>query len=111
MPISLTPGNEYFYSDEFKVVIRSCKEMILARASFAPFDNPAIKHAYRGNFHKLLRSIGGENPSIPEDMIWVNAFINGIENPNQDFSDLKGIWLVDKSVVTSIIQVSRVVRE
>ncbi|WNV45868.1 baseplate wedge protein [Aeromonas phage AerS_266] len=111
MPININSGNEYFYTEEFKTTVRSCKEIILAQASWAGFESPAVKQAYKGNFHKLLRAFGGEAPIVPEDMIWVIAYINGIENPNADFSHLDGLWIVDRFVITNIIQVNRVIRE
>ena len=111
MPLSLPTGLDYYYTPEFKTIIRSCKEILLNQAIFSPFVGEDIKFAYRYNFHKLLRQLGGENPSVPEDMIWVISFVNGIEDPNKDFSHLKGIWSVTKEQVDSVIQVNRVRRE
>lgn len=51
------------------------------------------------------------NSLIPEDMIWTISYLNGIENPNQDFSHLKGIWTVTRENINSVIQVTRVRRE
>lgn len=111
MAITLEEGNPFYYTDEYKNIIRSCKELIVARASYMKFTEPHIKFAFRNNFHKLLRVLGGEVPSIPEDLIWTISFINGIENPNQDFSHLDGIWVVNKDIIASFIQVTRVKRE
>lgn len=107
MPLDLAYGDPFYYTDEYKTIIRSCKELIIKRASWRPFISDAEAHAYRNNFHKLLRAIG----NIPEDLIWTISFINDVHNPNQDFSNLKGFYTVDKSIISSFIQVTRVVRE
>lgn len=111
MPLSIPYGNEYYYTDEFKTIIRSCKEILLNQAAESPFADDSIKFAYRYNFHKFLRNLGGEDPTIPEELVWVTAFINGIENPNQDFSHLVSLFTVTKEQVDAVIQVTRVRRE
>lgn len=111
MPIKLNSGNQFYYTDEYKTIIRSCKEILLARASFSPFVDDSLRFAYRNDFHKLLRNIGGMNPIVPEDMIWTIAYLNGIENPHQDFSHLTGIWTVTRENINAVIQVTRVRRE
>ena len=111
MPISLNSGNPFFYTEEYKTIIRSCKEILLSRASFSPFVDDSLRFAYRNNFHKLLRRMGGMSSLIPEDMIWTISYLNGIENPNQDFSHLKGIYTITRENINSVIQVTRVRRE
>lgn len=111
MPLNLPAGNPYYYTPEFKTIIRSCKEILLDQATYSPFVGESVQFAYRYNFHKLLRQLGGENPDIPEDLIWVTSFLNGIENPNSDFSKLDGIYTVTREQVDSVIQVTRVRRE
>lgn len=111
MPISLQQGPAYYFTDEYKTVIRSCKEVLLSQATFSPFVGEAVKFAYRYNFHKFLRQIGGEVSSIPEELIWTISFLNGIEDPTKDFSHLKGIYTVTAEQIESIIQITRVRRE
>lgn len=111
MPLKLPQGNNYYFTPEFKTIIRSCKEILLAQAAFSPFVGDSIKFAYRYNFHKFLRQLGGENPAIPEDMIWLTSYLNGIEDPNQGFGHLKGLYTVTPEQVDSVIQVTRVRRE
>lgn len=114
MSLDLLSGNPYYYTDEFKTIIRSCKEIILQRASFAPFVDDSVKFAYKYNFHKFLRQLKRKNDdgrAVSEDLIWTTAFINGIENPNQDFSKLPGIYTVTPDVIDYIVQVNRVRRE
>lgn len=114
MPLDITIGNAYYFSDEYKVIIRSCKEILLAQANYTPFIEPGIVFAYRYNFHKFLRSLRTENggeSSIPEDLIWTISYINDMENPNSDFSKLPGIYTVTKEIVDRVIAVARVRRE
>jgi len=114
MPISLQGGDTYYYTDEFKTIVRSCKEVLLNASSYTPITNPGIRFAYRYNFHKFLRQLkisSSGMDAIPEELIWVNSFINGIENPNQDFSHLEGINTVNREIVDMIIQSTRTRRE
>lgn len=107
MALDLAYGDPFYYTDEYKTIIRSCKEMILTRASYRPFVTDTEVYAYRNNFHKLIRATAG----ISEDLVWTIAFINGITNPHQDFSHLKGFYVVDRSIISTFVQVTRVVRE
>lgn len=113
MPISINDGNQYWYTDEFKTIIRSCKEILLEGASYAPFIDRSIVFAYRFNFHKFLRELRNKEngDSVPEDMIWVTSFINGIEDPNSDWSKLEGIYIPSRTQIDSLIRVNRVIRE
>lgn len=114
MPIYLDSGNSYYYTDEYKTTIRSCKEILLAQATFLPFPDESIKFAYKNNFHKFLReyrTLLGGSGSFEEHLIWTISFINDIENPNADFSHLKGIWVITEVIIDSIIQINRVRRE
>lgn len=111
MPIYIPQGQAFFFTDEYKTVIRSCKEVLLNQATFSPFVGDAIKFAYRYNFHKFLRQLGGEISTIPEELIWTISFLNGIEDPTKDFSHLKGLYTVTMEQIELIIQVNRVRRE
>lgn len=111
MPLIVPYSNAYYFTPEYKTIIRSCKEILLAQASFSPFIGDNIKFAYRYNFHKFLRQLGGENPTIPEELIWTISYLNGIEDPNQDFMHLTGLYTVTPEQIDSVIQVTRVRRE
>jgi len=114
MPIPLLGGNTYYYTDEYKTIIRSCKDVLIQSASFTPITGPGIRFAYRYNFHKFLRQLTNGNSqmsAIPEEMIWTVSFLNGIENPNQDFSHLEGIYMVTADIIDIVIQSTRTVRQ
>ncbi|QZA70560.1 hypothetical protein AH04_77 [Erwinia phage AH04] len=114
MPLPYTGGDSYYYTDEYKVIVRSCKEVLLKNASYTPFLELGIKYAYRYNFHKFLRQLRTSTSgmtAIPEELIWTISFINGIENPNQDFSHLKGIYTVTYEQIDLLIQSTRTVRQ
>lgn len=114
MPLPYTGGDSYYYTDEYKVIVRSCKEVLLKNASYTPFLELGIKYAYRYNFHKFLRQLRTSTSgmtAIPEELIWTISFINGIENPNQDFSHLAGIYTVTYEQIDLLIQSTRTVRQ
>lgn len=114
MPLQIPYGNQYYYTDEFKTIVRSCKEILLNQAHFSLFIDESTKFAYKYNFHKFLRNLkdsAGKSDAIPEDMIWVISYINGIENPNEDFFHLTGLYTVTKEQVDALVQVNRVRRE
>lgn len=113
MALTVAAGNDYFYTDQYKVVVRSCKEILIARARFIPIMSNSLKHAYQHNFHKFLREFGAGQAltDIPEDMIWTISFINGMEDPTSGFSTMEGILYVTKEDVLAITQVARVIRE
>ena len=114
MPIPMESGDAYYYTEDFKVIIRSCKAILLAEASFSPFIEDGIKWAYRYNFHKFLRNLRTDKKgptAVPEDLIWTISYINGIEDPNQDFTHLKGIYTVTREQVDMLIQTTRTRRE
>lgn len=112
MALTLTYGNPYFYTDEFKVIARSCKEILIERAQQIPILDKAQQYAYRTNFHKYLREFG-DSPvlQIPEDLIWVTSFINGMEDPTSGFGHLEILLLVTREDLLLITQAQRVVRE
>lgn len=112
--INIVIGNDYYHSHDYKTIVRSCKEILLAKANWVPFTDPGIVFAYRYNFHKFLRSLrtgNGGDPIVPEDMIWTISYLNGMENPNSDFSKMEGILVITKEDVDVIVQVARVRRE
>lgn len=114
MPIPLLGGDTYYYTDEYKTIVRSCKDVLLQGANYTPMMGPGIKFAYRYNFHKFLRQLTNGNSTmaaIPEEMIWTVSFLNGIENPNEDFSHLDGIYTVTGDMVDLVIQSTRTVRQ
>lgn len=112
MALTLPYGDEYYYTDEYKTVVRSCKELILQQASWVPITDPSISYSYRNNFHRFLRNIElTNNVGISEDMIWTISYINGMENPNKDFSSITGLWFVSKDTIDSFIQINRVQRQ
>jgi len=114
MPLPYTGGDELYYTDEYKVIIRSCKEVLLAQASKTQLLDPGIRYAYRYNFHKFLRQLRNANEGafvIPEELIWTIAFINGIEDPADDFSHFTELRIVTMEQVDALIQSTRTVRQ
>lgn len=112
MALRLAHGNEYFYTEDFRTIVRSCKEILVGRASPVPITDRGRLFAYRHNFHKFLREYGGDTLArISEDMIWVISYINDIEDPTQDFSNMQFVLMVTREDLLAITQSARVVRE
>lgn len=113
MPLRITSGNDYFYTEEFKVIVRSCKEILQARASSVPIVDIGKKFAYRHNFYKFLREYGAGTITerVAEDMMWVIGFINDIDDPTADFSHLSEIKMITREDLLMITQTNRVQRE
>jgi hypothetical protein len=114
MAIPLPYGKDYYYSDEFKTIVRSCKEVLLNVATYSPFLDKSIAFAYRYNFHKFLRNLrtsSNSEPAIPEELIWAISFINGIEDPKQTFEDRDGIYLITTADIDALLQTTTTRRE
>lgn len=111
MALNLPSGDPFYYTEQYKTIIRSCKDILLSQAEWIPFDDTVKAWAYRGNFNKLIRALTLTSRGMSEDLIWTIAFINDIENPNQDLSGLEGIFIVNKGVIGNLTQVTRVIRE
>lgn len=112
MSLTLSYGNEYFYTDEFKNIVRSCKEILIEQATKVPITDKAKQFAYRHNFHKYLREFSdGYANKIPEDIIWAVSFINGIEDPTKDFSHLEILYFITHEDLLMMTQTTRVIRE
>ncbi|ASU03873.1 hypothetical protein JOAD_42 [Erwinia phage vB_EamM_Joad] len=107
MPIE-TGYNElyaFYYTEEFKTLVRSEKELLLKSAGTKSIINRYSVQMYRFDFYRLLRSEG-----IPPHLYWATAFINGIEDPFMDISGLKEIRTLNESELESVIARKNTVR-
>lgn len=89
---------DFYYTEEFKTLVRSQKEMLVRTAGDKILLDRSIVRIYRFDFYRLLRSQG-----IPPHLHWVNAYINGIEDPFADISALREIRTVSESELENII--------
>lgn len=96
---------EYFYSERFKVLVRSEKEHLLKTSTVMPFTDKAQAWAMKHNIYMFLR-----NNNVPEHLLWATAYINGIENPFSNFTHLKQIFMINEQTLNNSISRSNTVR-
>lgn len=108
MPI---PNNEsssekdIFFTDKFKTLVRSEKELLLRSASLTPALELNQVHAYRNDFYRLMRTQG-----VPSYLRWATAFINGITDPNQDISGMTSFYLISEPTLSAALARSSTVQ-
>ena len=98
MPINIPVAEDIYFSESFKVVIRSCKEILLNEATELTIVDRSFLFAHRNNFYAFLRGLG-----VDERLLWVIAFINDITDPTQGFENKKTIWTVTLESVDRLI--------
>lgn len=89
---------EVFYTERYKTLIRSQKELLIKKTQPLPMIEDAIKHAFRYDFYRLLRYYG-----VPAHMRWTVAFLNNVIDPNQDISKITTIELIDEDVIFEML--------
>lgn len=99
MPLAKLPTyDDTYFSESFKVIIRSCKEVLLETSSEYPITDKSFLYAHRNNFYAWLRGLG-----FDERLLWTIAFINDIKDPTGDITYLTKIQTVTIDSVDSII--------
>lgn len=101
MPLDVKLINDIYYTEDFKVMIRSNKEYLVANALEFPLIDRALVSAHRYDFYSILRITGQDK--INPMLYWVIAFINGILNPEQDVIDMKSYLYVDETVINQML--------
>jgi len=95
MPIvNYDASKEVYYTERFKALVRSQKEFLLRYATTITLTNRNRVYAFKNDFYRLLR-----DNKVPQHLWWTVAFLNGIEDPNQDITGLHIIYNVDQSVL------------
>lgn len=101
MPIE-SSGNsledQYFYSKQFKTLVRSKKEFLLSTAAEYPITELHVVEMFKHDFYALLRHL-----EVDKRYWWAVAFINGILNPFASISGLQKIYLIDERELNSCI--------
>lgn len=95
---SLTVINDIYFSDETKAMLRANKEYLISLAQERMIIQLSYVQAHRYDFYRVLRQLG-----VPDQMHWVIAYINGIEDPNQDIQGMTSFLDLDPSVVDNMI--------
>lgn len=89
MPLDITIDDDVYFSEAFKVIVRSCKEQLVTQARELTLVDRSFMYAHRNNFYTFLRGLG-----IDERLIWPTAFINDIIIPSDNFMNKQKILLV-----------------
>lgn len=108
MPIpgtSSSSDKDVFYSDRFKTMVRSEKELFLRSVTNVPIMERNVLYAYRNDFYRLLRAY-----NVQPHMYWAVAYLNGIEDPTQDITHLTSFYNIDENILTKAMARSSTVR-
>lgn len=108
MPIGLNSfgDQDEFFTERYKVLIRSNKEFLLRTATVVPLLDRVDVHVFRYDIYRLLRTLG-----VDQHLHWTTAFLNGIINPNQDIIHLKELHLVDMQVISKLLARNNTIKE
>ncbi len=98
MPLDINVYDDLYFSESFKNIIRSCKEILLETSSEYAILDRSFLFAHRNNFYAYLRGCG-----FDERVIWVIAFINDIVDPTLGFEDKKTLRTVTLDTIDRII--------
>lgn len=98
MPLAITLHDNTYFTEEFKNIVRSCKEILLDNSSEYSMLDRTFLYAHRNNFYAYLRGCG-----FSEELIWPIAFINDITDPTKGFENKKILRTVTIDVIDSII--------
>ncbi|AGB07206.1 hypothetical protein [Vibrio phage VP4B] len=107
MAIDLPPPMDQFFTDEYRVMIRSNKEYLLSVAGSYPITDISFQHAHRYDFYRLIL----ESFKVPQHMHWTIAFLNDVENPSDYVGDMKEVLIVDTAVINKLIQRTNLIRK
>lgn len=105
MAIDITVDDDIYFSEPFKVIVRSCKERLLSNARTLALDDKSFMYAHRNNFYTFLRGL-----DVDERVIWASAFINDILNPFEDFTHLTTIYICNIEDLDQLLIQLRTVR-
>lgn len=91
-------GKDVFYTDAFKTLVRSEKEILLRSSQTMPIVDRAMLNAFRNDFYRVLRVM-----NVPAHLRWATAYINDIIDPNQDVSGLQSFQMVSETDLNKTI--------
>lgn len=101
MPIESTGNSaeqDYFYTNQFKTLVRSRKEFLLRTAEECPLNDIHLVEMFKHDFYALLRHL-----NVPKTLWWANAYINDITDPFASISGLEKIYLINSSELNNCI--------
>ena len=98
-------GKDFYYTDAFKILVRSEKEILLRGSQMIPIVDRAMLYAFRTDFYRVMRVM-----NIPAHLRWATAYINDISDPNQDVSDMQSFQMINESDLNKAISRSNTVK-
>lgn len=101
MPLPIddfSEGKDVFFTESFKVMVRSEKEFIVRESSEVPIVSRSQLYSFKNDIYRLLRVM-----NVPTYLWWVTAYINGVEDPTSDITHLKTIRKVNESALSARI--------
>lgn len=98
-------GKEVYFTEAFKTMVRSERELLLKSATDLPIRDPSELQAYRYDFYRLLRAYG-----FSHYLHWTIAYLNGIEDPFADIGELTSIRVVNEQTLANVIVRSNTLR-
>lgn len=98
-------GKEVYFTEAFKTMVRSERELLLRQTTEQPIKSPSDLHAYRYDIYRLLRTY-----KVPSYLWWVTAYLNGIEDPFADISGLSSIRMISEQALSDRIVRSNTTR-
>lgn len=108
MPIpnnEINADKDVFFTDRFKTLVRSEKELLKRTATTRPILEQNVMYAFRNDFYRVLRIY-----NVPSYLWWCTAFINGIEDPTQDISEMTSFLEISESILSAALARSNTVR-
>jgi len=98
-------GKDIYYTEGFKTLVRSQKEILLRGSQLMPIVDRAMLYAFRTDFYRVLRVM-----KIPAHLRWATAYINDVLDPNQDVSDMQSFQMINESDLNKAISRSDTVK-
>jgi hypothetical protein len=98
-------GKDIYYTEAFKTLVRSEKEILLRGSQLMPIVDRAMLYAFRNDFYRVMRVM-----NIPAHLRWATAFINDISDPNQDVSEMHSFQMINESDLNKAISRSNTVK-
>lgn len=97
--------NEVYYTEDFKTLIRSHREYLLANTQPSVELDTSLLYAFKNDFFGYLRAKG-----VEPKLWWVCAYLSDIKTPFQDISRLEKWYRPDPDAIDRIISRSNTVR-
>lgn len=101
MPLRVESGPDIFYTREYEILIRSNKAYLLSLCTEIPITRLDLLMANRTDFYRFISYY--PDYETPLYLRWTIAFLNGIDNPRQDISQLKKFLMIDEAVINKLI--------